>query len=280
MELIKLHGLGNDFLVTWVEDLDLIGGAPDLARRICDRKYGAGADGLIFLSRSSAADFASRIFNSDGSEAEVSGNGIRCAAGYLYHAGLWRDPQISIETPAGIKRGRLVGRSGLRFEFEFDMGEPALSSQQIPLLIDPPLERVVGYELDLEGELVKVTCLSMGNPHCVLFVDSFEGFDPSKLGPLIEHHRLFPNRTNVEFVRVLARDLIEIRIWERGAGRTLSSGTGSCAAAIASALNGLTDRRVRVITEGGAQLVEWRDDNSVALTGPAEIVYRAHWLAD
>jgi diaminopimelate epimerase len=280
MELIKLHGLGNDFLVTWVEELGQISSAPDLAKRICHRKYGAGADGLIFVSRSSAADFASRVFNSDGSEAEVSGNGIRCAAGYLYQAGLWLDPQISIETRAGIKRGRLVSCSGLKFEFEFDMGEPALSSQQIPLLIDPPLERVLGYELDLGGERVKVTCLSMGNPHCVLFLEELEGFDPSALGPLIERHPLFPNRTNVEFVRVLARDQVEIRIWERGAGRTLSSGTGSCAAAIASALNGLTDRRVRVITEGGPQLVEWRDDNSVALTGPAEVIYRAYWLAD
>ncbi|MFY9608295.1 MAG: diaminopimelate epimerase [Blastocatellia bacterium] len=282
----KLQGMGNDFLVVEIDDVaSLIPDgarvpAAELAIKMCSRNYGAGADGLVFVSRSKGdqSDFTSRIFNSDGSEASVSGNGTRCLAAYLYHAGLWSAPEIRIATAAGVKQGRLVSRQGVRFEFEFDMGKPDLSSLAVPMALDRPLDQVVRYPLHLGGDMLEVTCLSMGNPQCVIFVRDLDSVNLSEIGPLIEHHPVFPDRANVEFARVLSRDQIEIRIWERGAGHTLSSGTGSCASAVAAALNGFTNRSVTVQTEGGALLVVWRDDGTVALTASAEVIYEGRWL--
>jgi diaminopimelate epimerase len=253
-----------------------------MARQMCERNYGAGADGIVFVTgaRHPDADFASRIFNADGSEAGISGNGTRCVAAYLYHLGQWDEPEIRIATAAGVKLGRLVSREGARFEFEFEMGEPRFSSDAIPMALEPRMERVIGYPLNLGGDLFHVTCLSMGNPQCVIFVTDFEGVNLTEIGPLIEDHPLFPDRTNVEFARVESRGSIEILIWERGAGHTLSSGTGSCASAVAAALNGLTDRSVSVRTEGGTLRVDWRHDNTVALTGPAEVVYEGRWVRE
>lgn len=280
IEFTKLQGLGNDFLVVTVEDVGTVNHAGELAKRMCDRNYGAGADGLVFVSRTDnpEADFASRIFNADGSEAEVSGNGTRCAAAYLYHARMWAEPEVRIATGAGIKRGRLVLSEGTRFEFEFDMGEPQLASEAVPMSLEESLPVVVGHHLNLGGELFEVTCLSMGNPQCILFVPDLDRVDVNEMGPLIEDHPVFPNRTNVEFVRVISPDEVEIRIWERGAGHTLSSGTGSCASVVAGALNGLTGRAAVVHTEGGSLRVEWRDDNTVILTGSAEVIYEGRWL--
>lgn len=292
--------MGNDFLVVEVDDVaTLAAGSGDvppteqtngdtglspanLTIKMCSRNYGAGADGVIFVSRSrdAGADFASRIFNSDGSEAGVSGNGTRCLAAYLYHAALWSEPEIRIATVAGVKRGLLVSRQGPRFEFEFDMGKPDLSSRAVPMALDRPLDRVVAYPLHLGGDMFEVTCLSMGNPQCVIFVRNLSAVNLSEIGPLIEHHPVFPDRANVEFARAQSRDEIEIRIWERGAGHTLSSGTGSCASVVAAVLNGLTDRSVTVRTEGGALRVVWRDDDTVALIASAEVVYEGHWLAN
>lgn len=300
LRFTKLQGMGNDFLVVETEDVaslvpadasvppagasseEPLGSPSELAIAMCNRNYGAGADGVVFVSRSRAAeaDFTSRIFNSDGSEAGVSGNGTRCVAAYLYFAGLWSKPEVNIGTSAGLKRGLLVSRQGSRFEFEFDMGKPNLSSGAVPMALDRPLDRVVGYPLHLGGDMFDVTCLSMGNPQCVIFVRNLEGVNLSEIGPLIEHHPVFPDRANVEFARVLSRGEIEIRIWERGAGHTLSSGTGSCASAVAAALNGLTDRSVTVLTEGGALRVEWREDDSVALTASAEVIYEGQWQKD
>jgi diaminopimelate epimerase len=276
----KLQGMGNDFLVVEVEEIESLPAPDELALQMCNRNYGAGADGLVFVARSreAGADFASRIFNSDGSEAGVSGNGTRCVAAYLYQAGLWNEQEIKIQTAAGVKHGRLISRQGVNFEFEFDMGKPDLSSLGVPMALGRPHERVVRYPLHLGGDMIEVTCLSMGNPQCVIFVRDLEAVNLAEIGPLIEHHPVFPDRANVEFARVLSPDKIEIRIWERGAGHTLSSGTGSCAAAVAAALNGLTDRRVDVQTEGGASLVVWRDDGSVALTASAEVIYEGRWL--
>ena len=293
----KLQGMGNDFLVVEAEDVALLapestdvpgradtessaGSPAQLAVSMCNRNYGAGADGLIFVSRSRLAgdDFASRIFNSDGSEAGVSGNGTRCLAAYLYYEGLWSEPEVDIDTQAGVKRGRLVSRQGSRFEFEFDMGKPDLSSRAVPMALDHPRDRVVSYPLHLGGDMFDVTCLSMGNPQCVIFVRDLETLSLSDIGPLIEHHPVFPDRANVEFAKIVSRHEIEIRIWERGAGHTLSSGTGSCASAVAAALNGLTDRSVTVVTEGGPLRVVWRADDSVALTASAEVIYKGEWL--
>jgi diaminopimelate epimerase len=276
----KLQGLGNDFLIVAVDDLDRLGAAEQTAVEMCERNYGAGADGIVFVTRAGqeGADFASRIFNSDGSEAEISGNGTRCVAAYLYYTGQWEEPAIRIATAAGVKRGRLVARDGCSFEFEFDMGEPRLSSSDLPMSLDRPLPQVVGYPLRLGGERLEVTCVSMGNPHCTLFLPDLEGVDFSEIGPLIEDHPVFPKRTNVEFARVISDEEIEVRFWERGVGRTLSSGTGSSAAAVAAALNGFTGRNIRVMTAGGALRVDWRADNHVALTGPAGVIYEGRWL--
>ncbi|HSF24138.1 MAG TPA: diaminopimelate epimerase [Blastocatellia bacterium] len=285
IEFTKLQAVGNDFLVVEIDDVASLmpgGVSPgELAIKMCSRNYGAGADGLIFVSPTGGdqSDFASRIFNSDGSEAGVSGNGTRCLAAYLYHTGLWSAPEVKIGTAAGVKRGRVISRQGVRFEFEFDMGRPELSSRAVPMTLDRPMDQVVRYPLHLGGEMLEVTCLSMGNPQCVIFVRDLDSVNLLEIGPLIEHHPVFPERANVEFARVISRDEIEIRIWERGAGHTLSSGTGSCASAVAAALNGLTNRRVTVQTDGGALQVCWRDDGTVALTASAEVIYTGRWLA-
>ena len=278
----KLQGLGNDFLIIPVEDVKTLRAARENAQQMCERNYGAGADGVIFVTRArhADADFASRTFNADGSEAEISGNGTRCVAAYLYYAGMWNEPEIRIATVAGVKGGKLVAREGQRFEFEFCMGKPRLASNEIPMTLDSPVERVIGYPLHLGGDLFEVTCLSMGNPQCIIFVPALSSINLPEIGPLIEDHPVFPNRTNVEFTRVISRDEIEILIWERGAGHTLSSGTGSCGAAVASMLNGLTDHSIRVRTEGGPLRVDWRDDDMVMLTGPAEVIYEGRWLRD
>ena len=278
----KAQGMGNDFLIVEVEDVAALRKPSELARAMCQRNYGAGADGLVFVTRArhDDADFASRIFNADGSEAGVSGNGTRCVAAYLYHTGLWSESQVRIATAAGVKHGRLAAREGARFEFEFDMGGPNLSSEAVPMSITPPVEHVVRYPLRLGGDVLEVTCLSMGNPQCIIFVADLNAVNLEEIGPLIEDHPIFPDRANVEFGRVISRGEIEIRIWERGAGHTLSSGTGSCASAVAAALNGFTDRSVRVRTEGGVLRVDWRDDDRVMLTASAEIVYEGRWLLE
>jgi diaminopimelate epimerase len=281
IEFTKLQGLGNDFLIIEVQEVGTLRQASEIARLMCQRNYGAGADGIIFVTRArhADADFASRIFNSDGSEAGISGNGTRCVAAYVCYKGLWSEPAVRIATAAGVKLGRLVAREGTRFEFEFDMGEPRFSSEDVPMLLDHRLARVVSYPLHLGGDMLEVTCLSMGNPQCVIFVPDLNMVNLSEIGPLIEHHPVFPDRANVEFAHVISRDEIEIRIWERGAGHTLSSGTGSCASAVAAALNGFTDRSVRVLTEGGRLRVDWHD-NTITLTGSAEVIYEGRWLKD
>jgi len=278
----KAQGMGNDFLIIQVDDVATLRSASELARAMCQRNYGAGADGIVFLTaaRHQDADFASRIFNADGSEAGVSGNGTRCAAAFLYHAGLWEEPRVRIATAAGVKNGRLVSRNGNQFEFEFDMGIPDLSSQAVPISINPPVEHVVRYPLHIGGDVLEVTCLSMGNPQCIIFVSDLNSIRLDEIGPLIEDHPIFPDRSNVEFVRLIARDEIEIRIWERGAGHTLSSGTGSCASAVASVLNGLTDRNVKVRTEGGTLRVDWMEDDRVMLTASADVIYEGRWLVE
>jgi len=276
----KLQGIGNDFLIIQTDQVETLTEAPRLAREMCQRNYGAGADGIVFVAKtdSEQAEFSSRIFNADGSEAEISGNGTRCLAAYLYHSRQWSEPVVRIATVAGIKTGRLIAREGIRFEFEFEMGQPRFSSESLPMALDVALDRVVRYPLRIGGDILEVTCTSMGNPHCTLFVSDLEAVDIEELGPLIEDHPVFPNRTNVEFARVVSQDEIEVMFWERGVGRTLSSGTGSCGAAIAAALNNLTGRSVRVVTSGGALRVDWREDNSVALTASAEVIYEGRWL--
>ncbi|HLM55490.1 MAG TPA: diaminopimelate epimerase [Pyrinomonadaceae bacterium] len=295
MDFVKFHGYGNDYLVFeaarlaaagWREGVERYeAGEPflDFVRLVCDRHYGAGSDGVAVvecLGADAGADFRLRIFNPDGGEAAMSGNGSRCAASYLHYAGLWTEDELRFATRAGVKRYRLRERRGPRaFRFEAEIGRPLFDSASVPVLTLEPLTEVRDYPLALGGgETLSVTALQMCNPNCCVFADDLEGLDWRRLGRAIESHAAFPERTNVEFVRVAGRGEIEARVWERGAGETLSSGTGACAAAVASMIGGRTDRRVTVRMPGGDLEVLWREDGEVLLTGTAEVVYRGEWL--
>ena len=276
----KAQGAGNDFLI-----IDSGPKTPlpslELRRRICDRHYGVGADGMLFLRTPAAnpdEDADLRIFNSDGGEVEISGNGTRCAAAYLVESGR-AGQEMVIRTGAGARRLQLVSRRESHFEFEMSMGPPVFAPAHIPFR--PPAEDlpepVTGFPLPLSCGERPVTVTSMGNPHCSILVDDFE-WDWQALGAEIEKHPFFPNRTNVEFYRVVARDAIEVRYWERGVGCTLSSGTGSCAAAVAALLNKVVESPVTVKTLADPLGVHWQG-GEVLLKGPAEIVCRGQYQA-
>jgi diaminopimelate epimerase len=277
----KFQGFGNDYIVFEADQLRAVGDLGDFARRICNRHYGAGSDGIAVVERLAAevADFQVRIFNPDGSEAGMSGNGTRCAASYLFFHGLWSEDLVRLQTRNGVKRYTLLERSNPgSFLFKSELGEPRLDSPSVPMTLSEPLERVIDYPLVVDNETLKVTALQMGNPNCCVFVDDFDAIDWRRLGPLIENHRQFPERTNVIFIRVRDRGNIEERIWERGVGETESSGTCSCAAVVASVINGKTDRIVDVHAPGGLIPIEWRHDDQVVLTGTAAVVYSGEWL--
>ncbi len=282
----KFHGYGNDYLVFEADQLAEAGDLGPFAKRVCNRHYGVGADGIAIVSEPPAvagaqlnADFSVRIFNPDGSEASMSGNGTRCAASYLFFHKLWINDQLRLQTRNGVKRYLLRERLGDgAFLFQSELGQPRFDSASIPMLTDEPLERVIDYSLQVGDENLRVTALQMGNPNCCVFVDDFYKIDWRRLGPLIENHPQFPERTNVIFVRVRDRGNIEERIWERGVGETESSGTCSCAAVIASVINERTDRQVNVHAPGGVIPIEWRDDGEVVLNGRADLVYSGEWL--
>jgi len=281
LRFTKFHGLGNDYLVIEAEQVRDVSDLGEFARRICDRHYGAGGDGIAIIGKlkSDEADFSCRIFNPDGSEAGLSGNGTRCAVAYLYYNGLWSKDELRLSTRTGLKRYFLRGQEAPgKFLFESELGQPKFDSQSIPMSIRPPLERVIRYPLPLNGEPVPITAMQMGNPNCCIFVDDFEALNWRKIGKAIETHPQFPDRTNVVFVRVVQRDLIELRIWERGVGETTASGTCSCAGAVAAMINEKADRDVRVVMEGGEVQVKWRHDGQVVITGTAEVVYVGQWL--
>jgi diaminopimelate epimerase len=297
MRFVKFHGYGNDYLVFEASELEGVGLSggferldsgepfPDFVRRVCDRHFGAGSDGVAVvepLGEGAEADFRLRIFNPDGGEAAMSGNGSRCAAAYLHHAGLWVDDALRFSTRAGVKRYALRGRPAPgSFRFEAEIGRPLFDSASVPVLTSEPLAEVRDYPLALpDGETVRVTALQMCNPNCCAFFDDLEATDWRRLGRAVESHAAFPERTNVEFVRVIDRRNIEARVWERGAGETLSSGTGACAAAVASMIGGHTDRSVRVSMPGGLLEVFWREDGEVLLTGTASVVYQGVWLGE
>jgi diaminopimelate epimerase len=271
MYFSKLEGLGNDFLVVSAdaaEGRSFFG----LSQQICDRHYGIGADGLLIYSPedpASGADFRMRIFNADGGEAELSGNGLRCLAAFLFAENLAENPVVRIATLAGLKMLRMTDSAPPEYRFEVDMGEPILVPSRIAFKPSSGPDSLIAFPLPVGGEVHSATISSMGNPHCSLFVNQFSDVDWEHLGNQIESHPFFPERTNVEFIRVRNRNEIEVRFWERGVGKTFSSGTGSCAAMVASVLNGRTDRRVKIQTLGGSLEIEWRDDNRLQLRGPA-----------
>jgi diaminopimelate epimerase len=283
----KFHGFGNDYLVFEAEQLADIADLGDFSRRICNRHYGAGADGIAVVSEPPAvaggqernSDFEVRIFNPDGSEAGMSGNGTRCAASYLFFHDIWSNDHLRLHTRDGVKRYHLRDRPGRgSFLFDSELGQPKLDSASIPMTVQPATDRVIDYPLPVGDEMIRVTALQMGNPNCCVFVDDFDQIDWRRLGHLIENHRQFPERTNVIFIKVLNRADIAERIWERGVGETESSGTCSCAAVVASVINGKTNRQVDVHAPGGLIPIEWRDDGEVVLTGRAEVVYQGEWL--
>jgi diaminopimelate epimerase len=270
----KAHGAGNDFLI--VEGpVDLLPTSQE-KQRFCHRHCGAGADGVIFVSRSREVDAVLRIFNSDGSEAEISGNGTRCAAAFLLNA-VDRESDLTIQTAAGAKQLRFISRKGAEYVFEMHMGKPILDARSIPFSPPQPVqEPIVQFELPLAKGSKRATITSMGNPHCSIAVGSFD-WDWRACGGEIEQHSYFPKRTNVEFYRPVSRHAVEVRYWERGVGETSSSGTGSSAAAVAAILNGHAESPVDVITQSGTLPVRWASDG-VYLTGPAQIIYHGEYL--
>ena len=279
MDFAKMHGLGNDYVVVdgFREKLDEQA-LPGIARRLCDRHFGIGSDGLILVLPSRVANVRMRMFNPDGSEAEMCGNGIRCFGKFVHDREISRENPLSVETLAGVKTLKLSIEGGLVVSSRVDMGQPRLRRGEIPMS-DPPrgtagrTEQVIGEPIKVGAKRFEATCVSMGNPHCVIFVDDVDHFPVESIGPIIEHHRLFPQRTNVEFVQVLNAKEIRVRVWERGAGITPACGTGACASVVASSLNDRTDRKVTVHLPGGDLHVEWLGDGRVMMTGPAEEVF-------
>jgi diaminopimelate epimerase len=275
MNFTKMQGLGNDFIVLSGMS-ELPADHAELARRLCDRHFGIGADGLVFVLPADDADYMMRIINSDGSEAEQCGNAIRCAAKYIYDNDMVdrSRAELVIKTiGAGRQPVQLTIRDGQVTAVRVDMGPPILEGLQIPTTIDQ--ERIIDYPVAVDGREFRFTAVSMGNPHCVIFVDDAVGMDLHAWGPKLEHHPLFPRRINVEFVTVTSRSHADMRVWERGAGPTLACGTGACATLVASVLNGFSDRASTVSLKGGDLYIEWNEeDNHIYMTGPAETVFK------
>lgn len=268
----KMHGLGNDFILIegkyWPQGLE----NQRAAEKICDRHFGVGADGLIIIVPPEREDCQLKwlFYNSDGSVAEMCGNGIRCLARYALDEGLVKGSTFGVETLAGRIEPRVLEDGRILV----DMGLPVFRRSEIPML-GPEAEKVVGEKLEAGGEVFNITALSMGNPHCVSFIDDVANFALERYGPLIENHPAFPNRVNAEFAQALNRNHLLMRIWERGAGITLASGTGSCASAVAAMINGLVDRMVTVTLPGGSLKIEWNEATGhVFMAGPAKYAFR------
>ncbi len=276
MEFSKWHGLGNDFVVVDARKDGLPDDAPALARAVCDRHFGIGADGLVFILQTAEADIEMRIFNSDGSEAEMCGNAIRCVARYVYDEGTVGGTVVRVKTLAGIMVPQVILEDGAVTKVRVDMGVPRLDRTEIPMLGEPG--RVVNEPLTVNGRSFNITVVSMGNPHCVVFVPDLEEVDLLQVGPIIEKHHLFPRKTNVEFVEVLSPDAVRVKVWERGAGQTMACGTGACAVAVAGVLNGLTRRSVCVELPGGSLDIAWEEDGHVYMTGPAVKVFEGRYF--
>ena len=259
----KFHGFGNDYIVIEADALADVADIGDFTQKISHRNTGAGSDGIAVIGKSENADYFCRIINPDGSEAGFSGNGTRCAVAYLYYKNYWSDKNLKLETKSGIKNYELLKREGNTFWFLAELGKP---------------KSITNYELQITNEDLKTITLDVGNPVCAIFVEDFVELDWRKVGAGIETHEHFPERTNVVFVKIIDKQNIKIRIWERGAGETSSSGTCSIAAAVASAFTGKTDREVAVHAEGGTTNTVWREDDEMLITGRADFVYSGEWF--
>lgn len=272
MKFTKMHGIGNDYV--YVNCLkERVENPREVARFVSDRHFGIGSDGLILIKPSDVADFQMDMYNADGSSAEMCGNGIRCVAKYVYDYGLTDKTEVDIETRAGIKHIVLIIKDGKVEKARVDMGEPILKPELIPvvgkgdMLVDEPIL--------VDGREYRMTCVSMGNPHAVIFMDEdLKNLEIEKIGPKFENHERFPKRTNTEFMKVLDRNTMDMRVWERGSGETWACGTGTCASVVAAVLNGLTERKVLVHLLGGDLEILWdENDNHVYMTGPATTVF-------
>lgn len=281
MKFTKMQGIGNDYVYVncFREKID---NPPELAKVISDRHFGVGSDGLIMINPSDKADCEMEMYNADGSRSEMCGNGIRCVAKYMYDYGLTDKTSISVDTLAGIKYLDLTIENGKAVLIKVDMGKPGLRPEEVPVLVETKeskVERVVDEPIIVNGEEYRMTCVSMGNPHSVVFIDQdVKQFPLEKIGPMFENHERFPRRVNAEFVRVLDRKTVEMRVWERGSGETLACGTGACAVAVACVLNGLTEDEITVKLLGGDLFIKWdREKNTVFMTGPAVTVFDGEW---
>ena len=276
MKFTKMQGIGNDYV--YVNCLqETIENPSELAKKISDRHYGVGSDGLIMINPSDKADFEMEMYNADGSRGEMCGNGIRCVAKYVYDYGLTDKTSISVETLAGIKYLDLTVEDGKVVLVKVDMGTPMLRPEEVPVVSEK--EGVIDEPITVDGQEYRMTCVSMGNPHAVVFIDQdVKEFPLETVGVKFENHERFPKRVNTEFVNVLDRHTAQMRVWERGSGETLACGTGACAVAVACALNGLTEDEVTVKLLGGDLQIKWdREKNTVYMTGPAEVVFDGEW---
>ena len=276
IKFTKMHGLGNDYVYMdaihqHIED------ESTLAQFVSNRNFGIGSDGLILICKSEKADFKMRMFNSDGSEAEMCGNGIRCVGKFVYDKELTQKTEVTIETLAGIKTLQLNVKNRKVETVKVDMGEPILEPNEIPVISEEiPVKNL---KLKAEDKEFVFTCVSMGNPHAITIVDNTKEFDVEKYGKVLEVNKAFPNKTNVEFIEIVDKNNIKMRVWERGAGETLACGTGACASVVACVLNNLTERNVNVELLGGKLEIEWnKNDNHIYMTGPAVTVFEGELL--
>lgn len=275
MKFTKMHGAGNDYVyVNCFEQVDL-GDVPELARAIADRHFGVGGDGLVLIAPSEQADVRMRMYNADGSEAEMCGNAVRCVAKFVYDRGIVKNEDLTLETGRGVLTLQCSTTGGKVDQVRVNMAQPILGSADIPTTLpgDPPVK----VPLEVGGRTLEVTCVSMGNPHAVTFVDEVNDDWVLNIGPQVEVHAAFPRKINAEFIQVVFRSEIIMRVWERGSGETLACGTGACAAVVAGVLAGLLDRKVTVHLTGGDLEIEWDESGDVYMTGPATEVFSGEW---
>ncbi len=271
MKFTKMQGLGNDYVYVncFEEKID---NPVETAIKVSNRNFGIGSDGLIMINPSKVADCEMEMYNADGSRSEMCGNGIRCVGKYVYDYGIAKKPRISVETLAGIKYLDFTIENDKVKLVKVDMGSPELVPANIPVVAEG--DTCIDEPIVVDGVEYRMTCVSMGNPHAVVYIDDVKGLDIEKVGPKFENHERFPRRVNTEFVRVIDRNTVEMRVWERGSGETLACGTGACAVAVSSILNGYTENKVTVKLLGGDLFIEWdREANKVYMTGPAEVSF-------
>lgn len=274
MKFTKMHGLGNDYIyINCFEEA--IENPEELSIKMSDRHFGIGSDGIILIMPSDIADFKMRIINSDGSEAQMCGNGIRCVGKFVFDNNLTDKDVITVETLAGIKILHLTVEDNKVSFVRVDMGEPILESKKVPVTSDK--DKFISEKVEVDGKDYNITCVSMGNPHAILYVNNLNDLKLEEIGPKFENHKLFPQRINTEFVKVIDRNTLQMRVWERGAGETLACGTGASAVLVSSVLNELSNRKATIKLLGGDLTIEWAEDNHVYMTGPATKVFEGIW---